>query len=455
MTLKSGQSVRTESSGLNCEVEQLLGGGGQGEVYRAMLEGKPVAIKWYFPASATSEQRAALQELIIIGAPNDKFLWPLELVSATGTAGFGYLMPLRPNSYKSLFELMQGRIDPSFRALATAGLIVAHSFLQLHAKGLAYRDISFGNVFFKPDSGDVLICDNDNVAVDASMVGGVYGTPNFMAPEIVRGESSPSTQTDLFSLAVLLFYMFHIHHPLFGRKVMTIRCLDLPARTKLCGLEPLFIFDPHDHANEALPRSVDPTGEAGDNALRFWPIYPQFLRDLFTRAFTEGLRDPTARVRESEWRAAMVRLRDAILFCQRCSSENFYDPEALKNSGGKARTCWSCGRDLVLPPQIRIGKNTIVMLNHNTQLFPHHVDDNNMYDFSHPIAAVAQHPINPAIWGLKNLSTEKWVSVFPDGTVKDVEPGRSVTLAVNTKVEFGNAEGVICRQECVSSKNVG
>ena len=235
--------------------------------------------------------------------------------------------------------------------------------------------------------------------------------------------------------------MFHIHHPLFGKKVLSIRCLDLPARTKLCGLEPLFIFDPNDRSNEALPRSVvDPYGEAGDNAIAFWPIYPQFLRDVFTRAFTEGIRDPkNGRVRESEWRAVMVRLRDAIRYCH-CGAENFYDADALQASGGKPAPCWSCKKEIQFPWRIRIGKS-VVMLNYNTQLFPHHIDDQKMYDFSQPVAAMTQHPTNQNLWGLKNLSKEKWVAKTADGTVKDVEPERSVTLAVGTKILFGKAEG--------------
>ena len=62
--LKPKQKVRTESSGVNCEAEQFLGGGGQGEVYRANLGGNPVALKWYFPSQATIEQRSALEVLV-------------------------------------------------------------------------------------------------------------------------------------------------------------------------------------------------------------------------------------------------------------------------------------------------------------------------------------------------------------------------------------------------------
>jgi DNA-binding helix-hairpin-helix protein with protein kinase domain len=441
--LRSNQQVTTQPSGLVCTVEQFLGGGGQGEVYRAQLAGRTVALKWYFPVMATPEHRLAMESLIRRGPPTDRFLWPMELAVSPEVANFGYVMPLREPQYKGIVDMMVRRVEPSFRALATAGLELADNFLQLHSRGLCYRDISFGNVFFDPDTGHVLICDNDNVAVDGNTVGGVLGTPDFMAPEIVRGEAVPSTRTDLYSLAVLLFYMFHLHHPLFGKRVMEIRCLDLAARVLLCGKEPLFIFDPVDTSNQAVPRSVDPYGEAGDNALAYWPIYPQFLRDLFTQAFTEGLRDPDhGRVRESQWRSAMARLRDSIVYCAGCSAENFYDAESLQKSGGQTGLCWSCSARLTLPPRIRIGKN-IIMLNHDTKLFPHHLDDKLGLAFNEAVAEVTRHPSNPGIWGLRNLSGASWTATPAEGDPSDVEPGRSVTLAVGTKINFGASEGEI------------
>ncbi len=62
--------------------------------------------------------------------------------------------------------------------------------------------------------GDILICDNDNVTSEKHADKSILGTPRFMAPEIVRGDGLPNVQSDLFSLSVLLFYMFMVHHPL-------------------------------------------------------------------------------------------------------------------------------------------------------------------------------------------------------------------------------------------------
>ncbi|MFO1003715.1 MAG: hypothetical protein U0936_25570 [Planctomycetaceae bacterium] len=115
-----------------------------------------------------------------------------------GIEGFGYVMALRDVRFKGIVDLMKRRTE-RFRSLAKAGCQLAESYLRLHSKGLCYHDISFGNVFFDPNTGDILICDNDNVGVNAGQRGGILGTPRFMAPEVVRGaKHTRSTQTDLF-----------------------------------------------------------------------------------------------------------------------------------------------------------------------------------------------------------------------------------------------------------------
>jgi eukaryotic-like serine/threonine-protein kinase len=443
--LKPGQTVTAKISGLTCTVSRFIGGGGQGEVYEAVLgdptsrqAGTPVAIKWFFPCYLRQDPglRERLENAVATGAPGDRFLWPQEIVESTSVPGFGYVMPLREKRFVGIVDLVMRRVEPSFRTLITAGFELAHSYLHLHAKGLCYRDISFGNVFFEPNSGEVRICDNDNVGVDRRGSGGIGGTARFMAPEIVRGEATPSTQTDLFSLSVLLFYMLVNHHPLEGAREAEIRCFDLPAMTRLYGADPIFIFDPDDDRNRPIPGYHD-------NALAFWPIYPLFLRNLFIRSFSEGLRDPVhGRVRESEWRAALVRLRDSILYCVQCGAENFYDVETVRSNGGRQGHCWSCGEIHRLPPRMRLDRE-IMLLNHDTLVYPHHLDENRRYDFTEPLAQVVQHPRKPQIWGLKNLSPEKWVSTDSNGTVHEVLPGQTVTLASGVQLHFGRREAEV------------
>lgn len=440
--LNSGEKVKMLPTELTYEVEAFLGGGGQGEVYRARLAegrgaGARMAFKWFFPHYLRQDQdlRARLEHAVDTGPPSDRFLWPQELIQTTDRPGFGYIMPLREDRFVGITDLVTRRTAPTFHALITAGFELAHNFRQLHARGFCYRDISFGNVFFDPSNGEVRICDNDNVSVDGQG-GAIGGTIPFMAPEIGRGEAGPSTETDLFSLAVLLFYMLVNNHPFEGARESKIRCFDLPAMTRLYASDPLFIFDPNDDSNRPLRGSHD-------NALVLWPLYPRFLQNLFLRTFTDGLHEPDERTRESQWSSELIRLRDSIFYCQSCGAQNFYDPDAVGNSDGNAKSCWACSSPHRLPPRIRIGQDEVVMLNHDSLLYPHHLDEQRRYEVDEPVAEVTQHPQNQQIWGLRNLSAQKWISQNADGEVSDVEPGKTVTLSSGLRIQFGSREGEV------------
>jgi hypothetical protein len=148
-------------------------------------------------------------------------------------------------------------------------------------------------------------------------------------------------------------------------------------------------------------------------------------------------------VTEGEWRKVLSQLRDAIYDCASCGSENFYDADAAKGADGRAGTCWKCNRELVLPFRLHIGKS-IIMLRHEAKLYPHHLAPAQDFNFEKICGEVSSHPSDPNIWGLKNCTSSKWVATMPNGTVKDIEPGRSVRLAAKTKVNFGDLEGEIC-----------
>ena len=420
--LKDGTKLLSKHR-ITYTVVRFIASGGQGEVYEVEdKSGRRFALKWYFTHSATKYQLKLIERLIERGAPDDRFLWPLDIISKDSL--FGYIMRLRPPVYKSIVDLMKRRAEPTFSALCMAGINLADGYQSLHSQGLCYRDISFGNLFFLPQDGDVLICDNDNVTVNLDTESNTHGTPRFIAPEIITGKKLPSTETDLYSMAVLLFYMFMLHHPLEGAVEANIKCFDAKAMEKIYGYEPVFIWDPQNQTNRPIPGYQD-------NAIIFWHLYPPYLRDMFTRAFTKGLLDGNARIVEKEWKDAFANLKNIILYCQACGKENFYN---------KKPVCWACKANIAPPPRLNI-KGQTIMLNHDSVINMHHLNGN--FDFATTIGKLSKHPSQPGKWGLTNVSGDSWNFVKPGGDTAVIPPGKNAPLVSGAKINFGLAEGVI------------
>ena len=426
--LKTGTQLESESS-QKYRIVSLLGAGGQGEVYDVEAGGKHYALKWYFKHMATTSQKSILNNLITKGAPDSSFLWPQDLVIDKKSGLFGYTMPLRPKNFKSIVDLMKRRAEPSFFHLCKAAYNLTDGYRKLHSMGFSYRDISFGNMFFDPNTGDVLICDNDNVSANGIEDSSVYGTPRFMAPEIVTGKAKPSRNTDLFSLAVLLFYMFMLGHPLEGKKEAEIKCMDIHAMNKLYGTDPVFIFDPDNKSNR-------PVKGYQDNPLIYWDLYPRDLKDLFVQAFTEGLSKPNKRVTENKWLEAFANLMTGIVQCPYCGAEVFYDKS--KAEMGVGHTCWACQSVVRMPATIVTGKSRVV-LQPGAKMYSHQINED--FDVKTIVAEVVQNPKNPALWGIKNLTDTNWVYVKLDGTQIAIAPQRSASIVKNAKILFGRTTG--------------
>lgn len=423
--------IFVSDNGIEYEVLKLLGEGGQGEVYLVQTRNNKYALKWYHPYIASKGQMKILKDLIVKGPPDDNFLWPKDIVQEDGL--FGYIMDLRPPSYNNLIDWMKRCVEPTFTSLCLSGFNIAKEFKNLHSDGWCYRDISWGNLFIDFKTGNVLICDNDNAVPNKSKSCEIKGTLGFMAPEIVIGTAMPSTDTDLFSLAILFFLLFNIHHPLVGKLEAEVNCWDIQAMNKLYGENPIFIWDPDTKSNR-------PVKGYQENAYLYWEIYPKFFKDLFIRAFTEGIRNPKKRSTESTWQVAFIRLLNSIITCpnQSCQAENFYDIE--KQKLGVGLSCWSCQKIIPVPAILKIDQEQI-MLNKNTKIRQHHARGD--FCLEKIIGEVRQKPDDPTQWGIKNISSEVWAFTKPDGQVIMVDNGKTIPLIKGSKINFGINVGEI------------
>jgi eukaryotic-like serine/threonine-protein kinase len=180
-------------TGQTCKVGNSLGVGGQGEVFEAWVNNEHFALKWYNDDSATDAQMSVLKNLIYnVKAPNNKFLWPIQIVKPSDPTNFrfGFIMPLRNPDFYHLNYLVSQQKPLSLRKRIVLASQLCDCFSALHLRGYCYKDINLNNIFFNPLNANVLICDTDNIVINASNHSGekqdfICGPLPFTAPEVI------------------------------------------------------------------------------------------------------------------------------------------------------------------------------------------------------------------------------------------------------------------------------
>lgn len=435
--LKPNSTIRTVN-GKEIAVQDVLGEGGQGIVYKVLYDGAERALKWYSKGVGDNTERfyENIKRNIEKGSPAPTFLWPLALTEILDGKCFGYVMELRPAGYKDFDLLLLNKVQfKNFSAIINAALQITASFRKLHNLGFSYQDLNDGNFFINPENGDILICDNDNVAPGGQNLG-IQGKPKYMAPEVVNAAKLPDTFSDRFSLAVILFLLLCKSHPLDGLK--DNNRID-PAKNEmnLYCLNPIFIFDPADKSNRPNP-------EIHKNALLFWEIYPKHIQELFVKAFSKELMQCDGsgredRIIEKTWLKELTRLRSEIAVCPFCEEETFFDTQK------ESTRCINCGKSFERPPVLRL-KNGDVILQPERKIYRYQIDDSvdiESETLEEDIGIVIRNKNNPAIWGLRNTGKKTWVKRTPQGKEEMSESGKVIPVARGLKISFGTAEGEI------------
>lgn len=411
-----------------------IGEGSQGEVWHVRKDGRDYAMKRYSEQSATQDQRAIIQHLIQTGPPAkyaSRFAWPLELVESVEGEFIGYLMPLIDTTQYISFEEIECGLarHPGFKPISIACRQLAECFRELHVEGFCCRDISKGNFMFNPKTGDVIICDNDNIAVDNSGKSDVLGTPEYMAAEVVLGIADPSTITDQHSLSVLLFILLCAGNPFHGSREHNIHILDGVASEYLYGSEPVFVFDPVDRSN-SLP---DEPGYR--HVAKYWSILPMAIQRLFIKAFTKGTKDPSTRITAVEWISALTHLEGLLHRCS-CGAENFWDPERQDQ-----QICWNKGCSVNFPKKLYItGKSNAALLVYPGQT----ITSTHLGEISNTmeVGKMEKHPNDSSLSLLRNKTTETWNAELGNEQV-EVPPQKAIPLHTGIAIKTANHEMIV------------
>ena len=339
-------------------VNEVIGSGAQKDVFFSPDHSYVVA---FFRNRQDANSRDRLQN--IVGVYRDKifnseggdywtnlFCWPQKLVEENGR--LGVVVP----TYQKKFFFQNGpfkgkekngkwfasaKLRNKFLSAEQKGsfldslhmcIKIARAVRRLHAAGLAHSDLSYNNVLVDPATGSACIIDCDGLVVPGKYPPDVVGTPDFIAPEVIEtqklriddpGRFLPSIYTDRHALAVLIYMYLLNRHPLRGGKVWDTDSAKDEELTM--GSKALFIENPIDSSNRV---KVDQLGKAelpqGDPSKLPYSICGPYLKDLFNKAFIDGLHNPSLRPTAQQWEDALVKTADLVQPCQNPNCENHW-----------------------------------------------------------------------------------------------------------------------------------
>ncbi|SNX94950.1 Serine/threonine protein kinase [Geodermatophilus sabuli] len=184
-------------------LEQLLGRGGSGEVWRAVPRagGAPVAVKVLVAGDPERQAR----EAALLGELDHPHLVRLHEVvhqpRRGGQSRVALVLDLLPGGSLAALLARRGRLRPG--EVVTAIAPVAAALAHAHDRGVVHGDLSPGNVVFTAEGRPVLT--DLGVARVLGESAAAEVTPAYVDPTVARG-GAPGPASDVFGAAAAAFH---------------------------------------------------------------------------------------------------------------------------------------------------------------------------------------------------------------------------------------------------------
>ena len=229
----TGDLVGREIAG-RYRVVAKLGEGGMGAVYR----GEQISLKRKVAIKVLRPELSADPGLVRRFNSEAELVAKLSHPNTVNIYDFGQdpggalFIAMEYLEGRSLRQVTQEGPLPPVRAFAIARQIAA-SLADAHAHGIVHRDLKPDNVMLTErgkerdivrvlDFGIAKLRDDNRATVNAmTRAGDLVGTPQYMAPEQIRGETVDG-RTDVYALGAMLYEMITGRLPFEGTTVMAI-----------------------------------------------------------------------------------------------------------------------------------------------------------------------------------------------------------------------------------------
>ncbi|MBK5188702.1 MAG: serine/threonine protein kinase, partial [Gemmatimonadaceae bacterium] len=209
------RAVAERALAANYELDNELGRGGMGIVYRARDRRlkRLVAIKLLPPELAfRSEIKTRfLREAETAAQLSHPNIVPIYSVDERdGLVYFVMALVEGPTLAKKMYEDGQLPVDEVRRVLRE----VADALAYAHGRGVIHRDIKPDNILLDKESGRAMVTDfgiaraiQEGADSRLTATGVAIGTPAYMSPEQAAGDREIDGRTDLYALGVVAYQM--------------------------------------------------------------------------------------------------------------------------------------------------------------------------------------------------------------------------------------------------------
>jgi serine/threonine protein kinase len=229
------------------EILERIGLGASSTVFKARdtLIGRIVAIKTLQSGLTDPAWRERfMAEARIVGQLSHPRIVKLHDMGIDETSGAPYLVMEFVVGETLEKYIASKKIEPP--QVYAWGAALARALAYAHEQGIVHGDVKPANIMINED-GRVMLTDFGiaRFAAHISHVGGLRGTPGYLAPEQIEGNPTDG-RSDLFSLGIVLYQLATGESPFRGESLEAICAQILRAK-----------ITPPTRVNPALPRAFD------------------------------------------------------------------------------------------------------------------------------------------------------------------------------------------------------